>query len=42
MKEKQIVKISQVTAQILDSRSDIENWFLEAYYTIKKELKQKN
>ena len=27
---------------ILDSRSDIEIWFLEAFYEIKKEFKELN
>lgn len=31
--------MKNLMSMILDSRSDIENWFLEAYYEIKKEVK---
>ena len=29
--------MKEMIQMILDSRSDVENWFLEAFYRIKKE-----
>jgi len=41
-KESQVAKMQRILQMILDSRTDIETWFLEAYYEVKQEVRQQN